>query len=109
MNRKQRQIVIEAFRMIRLRAEEGEKMARELVAQDLGPSEGSRTVAILAVKAYAETTARAAASLAKFLDDHLGATAVLDLVKYPRAKVLSSSGAPRPDAPNSRRRARPAP
>ena len=100
MNRKQRQIVIEAFRMIRLRAEEGEKMARALDTQDLGPTPGARTAAIMAVQAYALTTARSADALANFLDAHLGATAVLDLVKYP-AKTLSSSKPGRRRAPSA--------
>ncbi len=91
MNRKQRQLIIEAFRMIRIRAEEGEKFARQIVAQDIGPTADARTAAVMAVRAFAETTARASAALLKGLDDHLGANEIIDRAKYPRAKTLSSS------------------
>ncbi len=94
MTRKQRQTVIEAFKLLSIAAEEGTTRARALSIQDLGPVASARTIEIMALHALAEQIAKDAATLATGIGHHIGATAILDRAKYPRAKTLSSSRPP---------------
>lgn len=86
MNRKERQLLIEVFRTIRIEAEAGEQAAREIVAQDIGPTSSPRTKRIDHIAVRAKALAEIAANLAKALESHRGATAVLDRIKYPTAR-----------------------
>lgn len=91
MNRKGQRLLIEAFRRIRIAAEEGEAMSRVLSVQDIGPTAADRRKAIEALVKQATGLASLTTLLLQSLNDHLASSAVLDAIKYPRAKPLSSS------------------
>lgn len=91
MTRKQRQTVIEAMRMLKAGADEGERLARLVQPLDIGAVDPDRERAILALKRHADELAAAAAGVASAIALHVGATTVLDRVKFPRAKPIGSS------------------
>ena len=91
MTRQQRQLIIEAFRMIKIRAEEGERLARAILTQDIGATTLPRQGALVALKDQAANIAEGAANLTTGIGLHIGAVTVLDVIKYPRAKTLSTS------------------
>lgn len=91
MNRKNQRLVIEAFRRLRIAAEEGEAMTRALSVQDIGPTANERRAELDALMKHTEKLTTGASLLLQSLEDHRNASATLDLINYPRAKPLSSS------------------
>lgn len=91
MTKKQRQTVIEAMRMLKAGAEEGERLARRVQPLDIGATDADRMLAILALKRHVDELANAASAIGSAIGMHAGATPILDRAKFPRAKPLSVS------------------
>lgn len=91
MTRKNRRLLIEAFSLLRIQAEEGERLARDLIPQDLGATTIERYGDLTRLQQHAKKFAETSAVILKSIEDAVGASAALDRVKYPRAKTLSAT------------------
>ena len=81
MNRRSRQLVIEAFRLIRISAEEGEKLAREITLQDIGPASQANRRTLTLLRNLAETLAIGSGKLLEGIEQHAGASPLLEEIR----------------------------
>jgi hypothetical protein len=91
VNRKQRRVIVEAIRLLKTKCDEAERLAGLVQPLDLGPVDHERSKATLALQLQVTELAQLARGIEDTLASHIGATAILDRAKYPRAKPLSSS------------------
>lgn len=94
MTRKDRKTLIGAYALLRIRAEEGEKLARALVPQDIGATTRDRHAGLAALQKHTERFAKEAALVLQGIEEAIGATAILDRARFPRAKPISRGSAP---------------
>ena len=89
MTRKNRQILIEAFRILRINAEQGEALARGLVPQDIGVTTHDRYADLTLIQNHVTEMVANTTVLLKSIEGAIGSQVILDRAHFPRAKPVS--------------------
>lgn len=89
MNRKQKTTILNALRHVKLAVEEAEKRASAIPVIDIGASTKTHNAQAHALKTQLDEIGSLVGVLRESYDAHIGATAVLDAVNFPRSRPPS--------------------